>query len=161
MFPTFPLFEGVVGDPPQVLLATYNYNISAINDAGSGYAAIKAAGYHCDGASIGGLLADDTLIITVNMSGTFIAWSPWGLPAITVANSGSYWQFAVVRPDNTVSIIHAMSRQDGYVAARAVALADEPFYLTGDTEYWFGISDTPTVDNSGGVSITVQVWGNR
>jgi hypothetical protein len=161
MFPTFPFGVGTPPDPPQVLLATYTYDLDSVADAAYTYAGIKSAGQHCDGASIGGLLAADTLIITVNTGGTFVAWSPWGRPAITIPNSGSIWYFFAVRPDDSGEQINPMSRQNGYAAAQAVALANEPWYLTGDTEYWFGFLDSIISDNTGGCSITVQVWGNR
>lgn len=151
------------GSATPVLLATYTYNISAVSDAGNTATAIKSAGYHLDGAGIGGLLSGDTISVRVNTAGTYIAWSPWGKPALAGADTGSYWKVAVINGvDNSISYANSGATiVDGYTAARAQALAAEPFEFTGSTEYWFGIKDTPTSDNSGGCSITVEVWGVR
>lgn len=145
------------------LLYTYTYDINAKTDSGINAAAIKTAGYHLTGTEFGGLQSDDTLVMKVNTSGSFIAWSPWGRPTLAGTNTGSVWQFEVVNGvDDSLTHVHSGAGLfNGYVAARAQALLDEPFETTGSTEYWFGIADTPVSDNTGGVSITVEVWGVR
>lgn len=144
------------------LLYTYTYNINAKTDAGVNAAAIKTAGYHLTGAEFGGLQSDDTLVMRVNTSGSFIAWSPWGRPTLSGSNTGSIWRATVVNGvDDSLSYAGSGTLANGYVAARAIALAEEPFQFTGSTEYWIGIRDTPVSDNTGGCSVTVEVWGVR
>lgn len=155
MFPNF-YFPG-----SDVLLATFDYDINAISDAGTSAAAIKTAGYQLTD-SFPGLRAADRIVINLNLDGAFVAWSPWGIPADVGGNSGSTAGFAVVFPDNTISNNSASGApHDGYAAARAQWLLDYPdgVEYTGKTDYWFGISDNPIGDNSGGQSITVQIFG--
>jgi hypothetical protein len=148
------------------LLATYTYNIRSWVEAGTTVAALKAAGFHITGASIGGLLAADKLRFRANLAGTYIAWSRWSVPNVVGGNpnTGSTAILHVVHgatPTTVNSVGPTYSYYDGYAAARAAFIAGEPYEVTGSTEYWIGVYDSPIYDNSGGLSVTVEVWGQR
>ena len=145
----------------EVLLHTVSYDIDAVSDAGFTAAAIKSAGYRL-GASYGLLRPEDRVVVNLNLSGTFVAWSPWGIPADIGGNSGSNCAFATVFSDNTLQNTTVTGTPyDGYAAARAAFQSQHPdgVEFSGSADYWFGIQDTPVGDNSGGISITVQVYG--
>jgi hypothetical protein len=145
----------------NTLLFSVDYDINAITDAGISVAAMKLAGYQLTD-DYPALSADDRIVITQRLDGIYVAWSPWGDPSpnnppgFTGASSG----FAVIK-DNDVSYNNSTGTYDGYEAARAAWMALHPNGIehTGSTDYWFAISDTPLGDNSGGCSITVQVFG--
>jgi hypothetical protein len=146
-----------------VLLHTVNYDIDAVNDAGNTAAALKSAGYRL-GASYAALRPEDRIVINLNLSGTYVAWSPWGIPADTGGNSGSTCGFCTVFTNNTLNNrIVTGTPYDGYAAARAAFQSQFPdgVEFTGSSDYWFGIQDTPVGDNSGGMSITVEVYGRE
>jgi len=147
----------------DVLLGTTTYDLNAVSDSASSAAGAKSAGYHFTGAGFGGLRAEDRVVVTVNLSGTYIAWSPWGIPAYSGGNTGSSWGIARVNGvDDSIDVVSVTGAPyDGYAAARAAWMAQHPdgIEFTGSDEYWFFIHDSPTGDNSGGVSITVQVFG--
>ena len=157
MFPPFPLSSGEVPDPPQVLLDTFNVDLNAITRVASSVATAKANGYHIDGAGIGGLQAADTIIITMWTGGSYVAYT------FTGAATNYADKFGVCHGVDDSLVVYATSATNKATAAlaRAAAQAKEPFYLTGSTEYWLYISDSYAPDNTGGVSLTVQVWGNR
>lgn len=157
MFPQFFL-QG------RRLLATYNYDLDA-KTVGGTIATFKSGAHHITGASIGGLHADDTLRIKVWTGGAYVAWSPYGIPAYSGPGTGSVYSFNIANPDSNPATyppyVFSTTLQDGYAAARALGLAAEPWEVTGYEEYWLGIYDDPMADNSGGISLTVEVWGSR
>lgn len=158
MFPTLYIPSG------EVLLYTYEIDLDAIANAGSGVAAAKAAGVHVTGAEFGGLTAADRFVVTANLSGPYVAWSVWAAGQWYIGgNSGSSGRFHVVNGvDDSIST-HGPSgsNYNGFAAARAAFMETEPYVFSGSEEYWFFLADTPIGDNTGGMSLTARVYGRR
>lgn len=137
--------------------ATHTFDLDGVGDAATTLAGIIARGNHVSAA------ASEVIIVTTNHSGTFIAFSPWGVPAMSGPHTGSQVRLSVVR--NSASMVHYTGpTADGYSAARTAFDSAYPdgIELTGYTSYYLGIQDSPISDNTGGCSFTVEIyvtWG--
>ena len=140
---------------------TTTFDLDAITDA-----ATSSSGLRAHGNKVTTQQADDILRITANHAGAYIAWSPWGAPVDTGGNNdGSTMEFDCALGESGTSGLSFDSQTDadnlnGYEAARADWEATYPngATATGSTAYYFGIVDSPISDNTGGVSITVDVF---
>jgi len=136
--------------------ATYNVDLDGTSAGGSSASAIRSNGYSFTTNS-----PYDLVRIKTWRAGTYIAYSSWGVPEYTGPSTGSNHRVTVVRGANN-SLIHfpAGSDWDGYEAAR---LAWETAYpngatISGATTYYVGLFDSPIGDNSGGMSLTIEVY---
>lgn len=147
----------IPGDGSSGLIGTYYGDINAAVNAGSTATIMKGV----PGLDIDGLQATDTVEVSVNLDGTYIAMSVWGVPALGGSNTGSSYNLAVVENDETTYTAYnaAGGPFNGYAAARQ-AWIDQfgTVTLTGATRYRFGVIDTPINDNSGGLSIVARVY---
>jgi hypothetical protein len=101
------------------------------------------------------LASTDTIRVSLPTGQTYVAWSPWGVPALGGTNTGSANRFNVI-PDGVAGDMFQVATNtvyDGYEAARA-GFGVHTF--TGASSYTFYINDSPTADNSGGLSIRVE-----
>jgi len=137
--------------------ATYNFDIDATTDGGVGADEIRANGHSFTVNSV-----TDLVNINTNHAGAFTAYSVWGVPAASGGNTGSQHDVDVVKgpSTSTVTTFGAGGPHDGYAAARAAWEAAYPngANVSGAGQYYIGIADTPIGDNSGGYSVTVQVY---
>jgi hypothetical protein len=107
------------------------------------------------------LATTDIIRASLPTGQTYVAWSPWGVPAYTGSNStGSANAFKVI-PDGVAAnafgvgdvLFAGPHGYDGYEAARA-AFGVHTF--TGSSSYIVYIDDSPISDNSGGLSLRVE-----
>lgn len=139
----------------STLIGTYSIDIDYVANAGTNANNMKAVA----GADISGLQTTDTVVLTVNYDGPYIAGSMWGVPALGGSNTGSSYLFHVVKEDQSSATEYEYGGPyDGYVAARDAFVAAQPVVLTGATRYRFGLIDTPIGDNTGGLSMTARVY---
>jgi hypothetical protein len=139
-------------------VATYTFDLDAVSDGGTTAAAIVALG---NSITVGSAL--DIVKITLNHAGSHVALSPWGVPAYSGGNTGSAVRVSVVKDSAGNGFTNYDSSNihcNGYAAARDLWETDHPngVSTSGGTTYYFGIQDSPIGDNSGGVSITVEVY---
>lgn len=120
---------------------------------GGATATIMAA----NGVTVTGFSPGQTISVSQPPGQTYSGWSPWGDPSpINSGSSGSKNNFWVI-PDNNPALafeVGAGTLYDGYEAARA-AFGSQSF--GGYSTYTFGIIDTPIGDNSGGLSLLLEV----
>jgi hypothetical protein len=117
------------------------------------------------GITISGFDPSNVLKLTLPPGQMYVAWSPWGRPAYSgsqPATSGSSNRLHVIKDGNTAvqttfqtaGPYGTYGQFNGYEAARA---AWGEHYLTGASSYTFFIEDTPIYDNSGGLSVLVEL----
>lgn len=109
--------------------------------------------------------AGDRIVVKPNHDGTFVALSPWGVPALGGSNTGSLYVFDVIKDDQSGTAQRYQASGgpfNGYAAARAAFEAEFPngIELTGATKYEFYFRDTPIGDNSGGISLLLEHYPN-
>lgn len=126
-------------------------NLDSTTDGGSDATAGLA-----NGVTISGFNPADVLQLTLPTGQTWIAYSPWGVPALSGPQTGSVTTFKVIRDADTgdVSTFGEGGPFDGFEAARA---AFTTAFITGNSSYTFYIEDTPLADNAGGLSIQVDL----
>lgn len=139
------------------LEVTQTIDLDAVSNAGATETAGIAAGF-----TLTGFVAGDRLIMKPNHAGPFIAYSPWGVPALGGPNTGTTYDFHVAGnalAANAQTFVAAGAPFDGYVAARDAFESQFPagVEVTGFTSYAFYIVDTPIADNSGGISLTITI----
>lgn len=166
--PNLPLPEVAVEDTPTSLgtefakipkgvARTEIVNLNSLVNVGASNAAGVAAG-----VTLTGFDPDDILLLTLPKGQTYTAWSLWGIPAYSGANTGSNNFFRVARDgdSNDVEIFgvshptNLAGQWNGYEAARA---GFGSAFITGASSYTFFIFDNNSPDNSGGLSIQAQV----
>lgn len=128
-------------------------NVRASVNAGSTATAMLAAG-----VTVSGFNPSQTIYVSQPPGQLYSGWSPWGDPSpVNPGSSGSSNSFWVV-PDNNPALVFLVGTPgavfNGYEAARS-AFGVHSF--SGYSTYTFGIIDTPIGDNSGGVSIRLDV----
>lgn len=136
---------------------TETVNLNAAVNGGSTNAAGVAAG-----VTLTGFSPDDILLLTLPKGQTYTAWSAWGVPAYSGNATGSLNLFRVARDGSTTDVelfgvghpTNINGAWNGYEAARS---AFGSAFVTGATDYTFFVFDNPLGDNSGGLSIKVQV----
>jgi hypothetical protein len=136
--------------------ATYTVDIDAITDGGSSASAIRSNGYSF---TVNSPL--DLVRIKTWRAGAFIAYSPWGVPENTGPSTGSTHRVSVVRgASNSILDFSAGSDFDGYEAARIAWEAAYPNGATvsGARTYYVGVFDSPIGDNTGGLSLAIEVY---
>jgi hypothetical protein len=117
------------------------------------------------GVTISGFDPGSVLKLTLPPGQLYVAWSPWGRPAYNAglpANSGSLNRVTIVEDTNWAGWYHVevagplgtFGQFNGYEAARA-AFGEQ--FITGASSYTFFIRDTPLADNTGGLSILVEL----
>ena len=145
------------GAATPTLLHTYNINLNAKVNGGNTVAQAKANGYHVDGSAFGGLLTGDTLYVRIWTGGSYVAFT------FTGALTNFADRFGVCHGVDNSLVQYATAAVNKATAldARNEAQAGEPYAITGSTSYWFYISDSYLPDNTGGVSLEIQVWGVR
>lgn len=133
-------------------------DLDALTNSATNAAGGLTAGIDIE-TELGATLADTDIIrVSLPTGQTYVAWSPWGAPspANLAGFTGSTNWFRVI-PDGVAGDVFSVSDgsvvYDGYEAARA-AFGVRTF--TGHSAYKFYIEDTPTADNSGGLSIRVE-----
>lgn len=126
---------------------------------------IPGDGY-LNGITISGYKTSDVLLLSLPSAETFISWSPFGLPAYDPNypnSSGSTNHFCVLKGEDATSyemlgnsggLGDGGAYYNGYEAARAGFVETT---ITGFTQYTFFILDGLIEDNTGGLSIKVQV----
>lgn len=105
-------------------------------------------------------LPTDFIRVKARIGGTYVAWSPWGSPPAAGGNSGSSFRFSLATSSSTREFyVDDAENIDGYEAARDLFLAEYPdgITFTGSSEYRMGFIDSPINDNSGGLSLTVEI----
>lgn len=124
-----------------------------------------ATGY-ANGITITGYNPNQTLRLSLPSGKTFTAWSPYGKPDYDPAlpdGSGSKNHFYVLKGPSATSYDFfgtngglgiSGAHYNGYEAARA---AFAPVTVTGSSQYTFVLLDGLFTDNSGGLSILVEV----
>jgi len=141
----------------RILFQTHYIEINALSNAATSVSGMKSvAAYDIDG-----LETTDEIELSPNYEGLYIAWAPWGTPALAGANTGSSYTFRVVYDnDSTADTFGANAGPyDGYEAARQAFVTDSsPVTLTGHGRYRFGIIDSLVSDNTGGISLIAKVY---
>jgi len=111
------------------------------------------------GVTLTGFDPSDVLRLTLPPSQNYVAWSPWGKPGLIEGDelSGALTAFRVLSGplDTTGFEFGSYTRYDGYEAARAAFM---PAFLSGATQYTFYFQDGLCPDNTGGLSIQVEVF---
>lgn len=147
----------IVGIAPVAPTSTHTINLSATANAATG-----PSGGLSVGVELTGLNATDVLVIKPNLAGPNVAWSPWGSPSPVGGMSGSVYRWSVIRNGDSGNVVDmgVSGTYDGYTAARAAFMSARPNgqQLRGAGSYEFYIEDSPTGDNSGGLSLTVEVY---
>ena len=117
----------------------------------------KANGINIAGSEFGGLLAADPLYVRMWTGGSYVAFT------FTGALTNFADRFGVCHAVDNSLVQYATDAVNKSTAldARTTAQASEPYAITGSTEYWFYISDSYLPDNTGGVSLEIEVWGVR
>lgn len=112
------------------------------------------------GITLSGFDPTDELRLTMPTGGTYVAWSPWGIPSPVnypaIPSSGSVNWFQIIKDgDVSTNATHGdpVGVYDGYEAARAAFV---PETITGASSYTFYIQDSLIANNSGGLSILVE-----
>lgn len=141
----------------RILFQTHYIDINALTNAATSVSGMKSVA----AADLTGLETTDEIELTPNYEGVYISWSPWGIPALAGANTGTSYSFRVVYDNQTTAAAFGPSGgpYNGYEAARD-AFVDQasPVVLTGYSRYRFGIIDDPIGDNSGGLSLIAKVY---
>lgn len=147
----------IVGIAPGEPTASYSINLDAVTNG-----ATSPSGGLSVGVAITGLNATDVLVIRPNLAGPHVAFSPWGDPSPVSGSSGAVYNFKVIRNGDTGNTREwsAGATFDGYAAARTGFMARYPngVRTRGASSYEFYIEDSPVGDNSGGISLTVDVY---
>jgi hypothetical protein len=128
-------------------------NVRASVNAGSTATAMLA-----NGITVTGFNPSNVIYVSQPPGQTYSGWSPWGDPSPVVpGSSGSSHSFYVI-PDNNPALVFGVgtgaANFNGYEAARA-AFGVHSF--SGYSTYTFGMIDFPVGDNSGGVSLRLDV----
>lgn len=152
-----PQFQFQVGFGAEVPVGSVD--MDAIANCTDTIANGGAVGFEFDGFE-----PDDSIIIRRNPAGTYVAWSPWGVPALSGPLTGSTLRFNILRGSTAggyLNVEDAGVPHDGYAAAAAYFDAQYPegLVLTGYTSYVFFILDTLILDNTGGVSLYMTKRG--
>lgn len=114
--------------------------------------------------TVSGFRTSDTIVVTPNHAGAYVAFSPWGIPSPIAHHSGAIYKFSVAKDGNGsaatqygIDEIDEMGAADGYAAARALFESTYPngIALTGASSYSFFIKDSNIPDNTGGISLTL------
>lgn len=132
--------------------------VGVINLDGDVHGGETAAQMLENGFTISGFSPSQTINVSQPSGLTYSGWSPWGNPSPVVpGESGSSNRFWVI-PDNNPALIFVVGDPaatfDGYEAARA-AFGSRSF--GGYSTYTLGFVDTPYTDNSGGLSLLLEL----
>lgn len=139
----------------EIPISTHFVNLDAISNAGNDTA--WGIGH---GVTVSTDNSENRISIRPNMDAgaTYIAISPWGIPELSGYHTGSTYQFNVIRDGVDDTFQGRDDICDGYYAARQGFL---DFIgnriLSGALNYIFYINDSPISDNSGGISLIVDV----
>lgn len=102
-----------------------------------------------------------TLTVRPNLDpdATYIAYSYWGIPAFSGGNTGSSYRFNIIREGaSELNQLGVFYGYDGYEAARAAFIAEVgEVVASGAPKYTFYIKDDPISDNSGGLSLEIDI----
>lgn len=147
----------IVGLATTSPIATHYVNLDAVTNGGANPTAGLA-----NGVTLSGFPADQVLVMTPNLAGANIAWSPWGSPSPAGGSSGSVYRWSVVRNGDAGDVVNRgkSGTYNGYLAARQAFIDTYPNgqQVSGAASYTFYIDDTPVNDNSGGLSLRVDVY---
>lgn len=147
----------IIGLSTSVPTATHYVNLGAVANGGANPTAGLA-----NGVTLSGLAGDQVLVMTPNLAGPNIAWSPWGSPSPVGGSSGSVYRWSIVRNGDVGDVVDRgkSGTYNGYLAARQAFIDTYPNgqQVSGAASYTFYIDDTPVGDNSGGLSLRVDVY---
>jgi len=137
------------------LLRTEYIDLDSIANASS-----TSAGAAAVGVLLSDVAAGNRVEVTAVADGTYTGWSPWGEPELDGPLTGSIYRWRIIKNGDldTDDDYGPSGTQDGYAGALAAMQAVEPVLVTGATEYLFYISDSPIEDNTGGVSLKVDIY---
>ncbi|MES3001327.1 MAG: phage tail protein [Pseudomonadota bacterium] len=137
------------------LLRTEYIDLDAVTNASSSGAGAAAVGVLLEDVEPG-----HRVEVTANPDGPYVAYSPWGVPSPVAFHQGSVYLFNVIEDGVTggTTTYGPSGSHDGYAAARTAMQAIEPIELSGASSYLFYISDTPIMDNTGGLSLKVDIY---
>lgn len=154
-----PVINDTAGSGAGTYSTVTTVNIDAITNAANGATAGLAVA-----VNVGGFANSDIVRVSMPGGGTYVAWSPWGVPAYTGSPyTGSLNKFNVIPDgvaasmfqigDNPFNGVGGHYGYNGYAAAQA-AFGQRTF--SGASAYKFYIDDYPITDNTGGLSILVE-----
>lgn len=142
----------IIGIAATAPLSTYTFDIDGVDDSATTPAGAVSGN---KGYLLSGVAAEYALVVTPNLSGPYVAWSPWG------TGSRAKYSYNVVRNEAGSALSRGLSGEyDSYAEARAAYMSRFPngTMVTGAGSYRFYFDDTPTGDNSGGLSLRVDVY---
>jgi hypothetical protein len=132
-------------------------DLDAVTNAATSATGGLTAGIDVETALGATLASTDIIRVSLPTGQTYVAWSPWGVPspANEAGETGSVNHFRVIPGGvaGDVFMVSDFTVYDGYEAARSGFGVNT---FTGASSYIFYFQDSPTTDNSGGLSIRVE-----